>query len=229
MPAGVEINIAEARAPYVTFERRAVEDRAASIAQGRWVTKDVDFAIITPPGSKDQIERVVEEWLTHIEQESRVGRFPTEWVKAYKFAHSEWKEGREIPVDGTPVANWAVPSPAQIDSMRQLKIRTVEDMAQANEDVILRMGMGARQLKDLAINFLRGGSAEGQSQLATEIAALKAKVDNLERANSQLQRDNSELASKVPNAAAPQQTAAGGDGLDFLGTTGDDLSGMKKL
>ena len=42
-------------APLVRFERHLEEDKLASLAQGRAVTRDVDFAIITPPYSKDEV------------------------------------------------------------------------------------------------------------------------------------------------------------------------------
>lgn len=39
------VQIAEARPPYVTFEFRAEEDRAASIEAGHYVSKDVAYAL----------------------------------------------------------------------------------------------------------------------------------------------------------------------------------------
>jgi hypothetical protein len=47
----------ELKPPYVRFEVRSVEDRTASIESGHYVGKDVIFAIVTPAGTRDRIER----------------------------------------------------------------------------------------------------------------------------------------------------------------------------
>jgi len=85
------------RPPYVQFEMRAVEDRQASIEQGHYVATDVAYALVTPAGSKDRVERVVEEWFLQLEQQVREERFPPAWFKAYKEAFAAWKEGNESP------------------------------------------------------------------------------------------------------------------------------------
>ena len=48
------------RPPYVVFETRPVENRTKTLEanNGLPVYDDVAFVIITPPGSKDQIERI---------------------------------------------------------------------------------------------------------------------------------------------------------------------------
>ena len=133
------VAIAEARPPYVTFELRAVEDREASIAAGHFVAKDVAYAIITPQGSKDRIERVAAEWFSQLEQQSREDRFPSEWLRAFKAAFKDWQEGHEPAVNGTDVRNWPAASPAQVKALLDVKVRTVEDLAAANEETIGRL------------------------------------------------------------------------------------------
>src|SRR6476620_1808527 len=113
----MEVGIAEARPPYVEFEVRPVEDRDASIAAGCWQGKDVDWVIITPMGSKDRIERIAEEWLEKITNDAKNGRMPSEWVSGYKTAYKMWKEGQEVPLNGTAISNWPAASPAQIKAM----------------------------------------------------------------------------------------------------------------
>ena len=51
----MSVHIQQARPPHVVYERRAEEDRTASIEQGRYVSRDVDYAIVTPAGSKDRV------------------------------------------------------------------------------------------------------------------------------------------------------------------------------
>ena len=185
----------EERPPYVRFEFRAVEDRAESITQGHYVSRDVAFALVTPAGSKDTIERVVEDWFAQLDQQVREERFPAHWLKAYKDAYEAWKTGNEIPLTGTAVKNWPVLSPSQTKLLLDLGIRAVEDLAVANEETIARLGMGGRALKQKAIEWL--ASAKDSGKQVEEIVALKAKNADLEEANSKLLAQMKELGERL--------------------------------
>ena len=88
--------IAEARPPYVTFELRGEEDRDASITAGHYVAKDVAYALITPRGSKDRIERVADEWFAQLKRDVDEQRFPRDWLRHFEQAYTDWKAGKEI-------------------------------------------------------------------------------------------------------------------------------------
>jgi hypothetical protein len=185
----------EARPPYVVFETKAVEDREESIKTGHYMTKDIDFAVITPQGSKDRIERDAREWLANLQDQVREGRLPREWAKEFNDSYIAWKEGREIPLTGTPVLTWPVASPAQVKSLLDLRVKTVEDLALANEETISRMGMGGRALKDKAVAWL--SSARSTGKTTEELAALQAKASDLESRNATLEKQLKELTAKV--------------------------------
>lgn len=198
------VSIAEARPPYVAFEVRAEEDREASIKAGHYIAIDVDYALITPMGSKDRIERVAKEWLDKIQQDVVEGRMPREWANAYRDAYKAWKEGLEIPVSGTPVENWPPASPAQIKMLRQLQVRTVEDLANANEEVITRIGMGGRALKQRAVDWL--AAAAGGGKLSEEMTALRAENENLRQRNESLETQMRELVLRVDALAGDKSS-----------------------
>jgi len=179
------ISIAESRPPYVTFELRAEEDRDASIAAGCYTAKDVAYAIVTPQGSKDRIERVVEDWFSTLEQQSREGRIPVEWLQSYRRMYKSWQEGNEIPLEGTDIRNWPAVSPAQVKMLGEARIRTVEDLATANEETLNRLGMGGRALKARAIEWL--GAAKGTGVAAEAAAALKVENADLRARNEELE------------------------------------------
>jgi hypothetical protein len=224
------IQIADPKAPWVMFERRADEDRAASIAAGHYVTKDVDYAQITPHGSRDQIERVASEWFTHLEQQVREGRFDPTWLRAYKSAYEEWKLGKTIPPEGTPILNWPVLSPSQVNMLQANKILTVEVLAQANEETIARLGMGGRRLKDMAVNFL--AQVNGPAKVASQLTDLKQKNEGLEsivKAQAeQLAGLKMQLAAQGgPEAQHPHHEPSGGIGAADL--LGDDPAPGRKL
>jgi hypothetical protein len=148
---------------FVRFETRSIEDRDASIAEGHYVGKDVVFAIVTAPGSRDTIERPVEDWLLNIEEGVKQERVPESWLSAYRRAYKDYKESRETPEFGTPIKEWSVASPSQIKIMLDINVRTVEQLAEANEETVSRIGMGGRALKEKAKNWLESAGSQGKT------------------------------------------------------------------
>jgi hypothetical protein len=213
--SGPGIQIAESKAPWIAFVTRAVEDRAASIAAGRYVAKDQDYVLITPHGSKDRIEQIAGEWLDTMDQEVRNKRLPEEWAKSYRRAYASWKEGNGIPLEGTPIINWPVVSPAQIELLKSLKVLTVEVLAGANEELIRRLGMGGRALVDKAKDFLQ--AADGPGKLAQEMEALRQMVVGLKARTETLEEQNQALRQQVRSGqqvGEPQEAFSASDILD---------------
>lgn len=196
-----EVN--ESRAPYVAFETKAIEDREASAQAGRYMTKDVDFVLVTPAGSKDRIEGIVQEWFDDKRAQVREGRFPANWLQAYEYAYKEWKAGNEMPVNGTPIKSWPVISPAQRANLISWKVMTVEALADANEEILGRLGMGARAIKQQAIDYLLASKDIGRVSL--EVGDLRAKLDTLTESNRLLQEQNALLKASLPEAPESRQ------------------------
>jgi hypothetical protein len=184
----------ENRPPYVDFEMRAVEDREASIVAGTYIAKDVPFAIITPAGSRDKIEKEASLWFAQIKQQTSEGRFPQAWLDAYNSAFKAWQEGQEIPTEGFPIRNWSVLSPGQVKMLIGLNIRTVEDLAAASDDVLDRIGIGARSLKQKAKDFFSVGDA---NKASAEVNALRAERDGLKLDNDKLLAEIKNLREQV--------------------------------
>jgi hypothetical protein len=166
------------RPPYVTFERRAVEDRNASQAAGHYVAKDVDFVTITRAGSSDNLEQEVATWFAELEKRVRQSQFPSEWLRQFREAYRAWSEGEEIPETGTPIKTWPPASPAQIKSLLAVGIRTVEDLASLPDSELPSIGMGAIALKQRAAAWLSQAASTGRG--AEEVAQLRQRVLELE-------------------------------------------------
>jgi hypothetical protein len=166
------------RPPYVQFEVQSVEDRGASLQQGHYITKDVVFAIVTPAGSKDRIPRQADDWFAQLEQQVQEGRFPREWLNHYKAAYDAFKSDREPPLHGTSIRYLTVLSPAQVQLCLNFSVRTIEDLAAANEETLGRLGMGARMLKQKAIEWLESSKTVGQQ--VEKITALQQRNTDLE-------------------------------------------------
>lgn len=214
------IQIADAKAPWIMFERRAVEDRAKCIEEGRYVAKDVDFVLVTPHGSKDQIEREVKDWFENMDQQVREQRLDPAWLSAYKQAYSAWKEGKEVPLEGTPIINWPMVSPAQVRMLQDMHILTVEVLANATEEAIKRLGMGGRSLVEKAKEFLKQYKEGGKT--TEEIVALRAKAEGLET----IIKDQAE---KIKAMQAMRQSEVVEAAAAGAGVTTDDLGLGKKF
>lgn len=191
------------RPALVRFETVAQEDKAASQAAGHYVAKDVDYALITPPYSKDVMKHKVKDWFPNLEQKVAMGQMPQEWLDLYKKQYEAWKNGQEIPVLGTPIKGWPVISPAQTETLIAMGVRTVEDLAQINDEGIRRVGMGAVDLKNKAQAWL--SSAKDLGPVVMENAQLKQQVAVLEGSVSTLTKQVESLmvALQTKNVAAP--------------------------
>lgn len=184
---------------WVQFEVRAVEDRNATIKNGTWTTKDVEFALITPPYSKDCNEKEVKDWLEEMEQNVRNNRMPARWRDAYRAKYDAWKKGLEIPEDGIPIKGWCMASPAQQQNLISNGIRTVESLAKMNDEGMKRYGMGALDMKNRAAAYLKQQST---GKVAQENAALMAKVNDLETQIKAVLDKNRELEARLDRERA---------------------------
>jgi len=204
----MSIAVAEARPPFVTFEVRAEEDRDKTIETGIYSVKNVDFAIITPQGSKDRIERKVDEWFPQLEQQVREERFSSVWLDGFKSRYRIWKETNEIPENGHPIVNWPAASPAQVKTLLAGGVRTIEDLAVANEEVLARLGMGARALKNRAVEWM--AAAQNGGAQAEEIAALKQQNEDLLLRVQSMTEQLEKLAPLLQASQDSAKTAAAG-------------------
>jgi len=181
--------------PFVRFEKTAVEDKAASLAAGRYVAMDVDIANITPPYSKDIMKYKVKNWFVQLETDARNNRIPLEWVDKYKTAYELWQKGQELPLDGIPIKGWGVCSPAQQETLIKMHILTVEQLADVNHEGLQRIGMGAIDLKNKATAWLK--SLKKSGAITIENAEMKRKVDEQAATITSLENKIESLARLV--------------------------------
>lgn len=171
------IDMKEDLPAWVRFEVRADEDRTASIAAGTYMTKDVEYALVTPPYSKDCNVIEAKEWLRQNDEHVRNGRMAERVRDAYRAKYEAWSKGQEIPEDGVPIKSWTLLSPAQRDNLLAIGVRTVESLAKINDEGMKRYGMGALDLKNKAQSWLK--TAKNIGPVVQENAALKVQVADL--------------------------------------------------
>lgn len=202
----------EERPPFVQFEIRAMEDHIETRSQGKIVYKDVIFALITPPASKDQHEEFAESWIKKQETNAANGRVNPAFVDGWKKMLEAFKNGQEPPVNGFDIRNWPTASKADIRNMISMNVRTVEDLAAINNEGIKRLGMDGQTLKNKANDWLQANKDQTPlvlkcNELENENAVLKASVENLEKQVAFLQSDKSFGADKVDTIPAKEPSS----------------------
>lgn len=190
----------EERPAWVQFEQRAVQDYEKTREIGHVVMKNVDYVLVTPPYSKDCFEFVAEKWFINQKNYVRNGRIPQKWLDHWEAAYDAWKRGLEPPINGVDIRNWPLVSPAQVQNLVRSGCRSVEDLANANDEALRRIGMGGIELRQKAIAFLK--AAENHGPLVTENEKLRAVIRQLESEIAALQKD-----STVPHETTEEDSA----------------------
>lgn len=177
------------RPPYVQFHETPVEYREPAELGGGIKYRMVDMVEITPVGDKNKVVREVETWLHYLRQQAQLGRYNEEWLDYFERAYQAWKNKQELPVNGTPLRTWPALSAGEVKALEHANLRTVEDLAQASNDALARVGIGARSLQNRAKDWL--------TIQASGSAALVVQVDALRAANAELGRQLAETRERL--------------------------------
>ena len=210
--------------PHVRFETRSAEDRNASIEAGHKVYKDVDWVTITPSGGRDFVENTAAQWLANIRDRAQVGPYDPEWVEHFEKMYSLYKQGKELPEDGTSLRMCTTLfTPAEIENCLAANIRTLEQLAGCSEEAMGRLQMMGRALKTraqeaIAIGDKAGGAMKVEA-LSIENAELKKTVEDqadrigdlaaiVNEMREQMALSGGEPAKRGPGRPPKQQEAA---------------------
>ena len=99
-------------------------------------------------------------------------------------AYKAWKEGLELPEQGTPLGAWPGINKGQADAFRRAGIRSVEDVSQLTDSGMRRVQLpGIQNLVNQAKAFLE---ASEQSAMAQQVAAQSEKMQAMEEQNKAL-------------------------------------------
>ena len=191
--------------PYVTFKSEIVEDPIETKKCGRIISKDQHFARVTPPGSKDTYFGKIPQWFEAQELELRAGRILPEWLGKWKRDYELFKQGQEIPLDGTPIRGWKMLSGAQQENLIRLNILTVESLSTMTAEAMAQVGMGALEMKRRAESWL--AQNEDKEHGAVKLSALQRELDILKETNANL-LDKVEQLVKQAEAGKRKEKAA---------------------
>ncbi len=130
------------------FHQREIADEPASAREGRPIYRVEDWIEIICPGSRDRVLRPV------LKKDKE--RFAEQW--------ESYKRGDHHQVtDGTPITQWQGVSRQRAAELRASGIYTVEQLADATDNTLQRLGMDARKLQEAARKFV-AGTAEATAE-----------------------------------------------------------------
>ena len=97
-----------------------------------------------------------------------------------------WKQGQELPIDGTPLEAWSGVSKGQVAALKLLNIRSVEELATVNDATMDRIGLGSRALRERAAKFCEAQS-NGMAAMAAKAAAADETIRQLSERLAELE------------------------------------------
>ena len=153
---------------WVKFSRKSRRIGYKSEMAGRPIYEDTDYISIQQPGERDQLVRPVREEDKH--------RFRKQW-EAYL------AEADQTP-EGTPVSILFPNEPTVCDMLRDLKIYTIEQLAEVSEYGIERMGIDGRRYVAKAKATLDQSANIAQiNQLERQVEDVKEQLRLAQEAN----------------------------------------------
>lgn len=169
------------RFPYVRF---TVEAKEVKDEDGHISFKNQYWATIIPAGGKDEVVKDAVEWIASLRTKGETrGPFDSnaseyvQWHERFSKMFEQFKAGEEMTMTGTPLRAILAFTKAEIAQAEAIRIFSVEELAVANEEALRHMGIGARAMKDKAVQLL---ASKGENHLAEENAALRVKMEALE-------------------------------------------------
>ena len=210
------------RMPFVKFETVPVEDRQASACAGVYMTKDQDYIVIIPHGSEGKMElrEIYADWVGKIKGQLgpvraagadtgtpfiSESRFPREWLETIEKGYAAWKKGEELPLDGTSLKQWAVLPPAMLQNCIANHLFTIEQLADATDEAINPIGMGARMYRNRAQDWVKLNKEGSANKVALEVNQLREDNARLGGQVADLLKQVQSLVARIP-ATEPQRT-----------------------
>jgi TPR repeat protein len=183
---------------HVEFYLKAVKNGVESSKQGKACYDDIEYARLTPPGGNLIVNKKVDEAL----------------INRFRPQYEAYKRDEEMPENGTHVRLWPIITPAEVKRCLEAQVRTIEAVAEMNENCIQKVGMGARALKEKAINWLKSASEQGT--VTEKMQQLKVEADDYRLQNEQLLARNDELKAKIKAERSENKAVDIGDLQDIL-------------
>lgn len=183
----------------VRFYKRAVKNNFKSAQEGRPVHEDKIYCEYYPAGSTLLKMDVPA-------SEYHKMRFARQWA----YYQTTQGDSREV---GTPLSQWAILSPADVENLRGMKFNTVENIAGASDASLQTLGMGAA---GMAPHVLRA-RAQAYLTAAQDTALPQKQAEDIEALKKQIADLTALVAAKPEKKEkkgwTKEQRAAAGERL----------------
>lgn len=178
------------RVPFFFFQdREHGVDAEASEKLGYQVPKMVTFILVTPHGHKgDPYEFFADEFIDRKAREAREGRYDMAWVQEFKSGLAAFREGKEIPRNGTPLLTWERILKSRREQLAP-RFPTVEDLAAVPDSSLGDIGMDGRVLRDMA-----KGDIQAKTNLSPVVKELADANETIRRQQEQMDTLSERLA-----------------------------------
>lgn len=165
----------------VRFYKKPMINGYKTELEGMPVYEQIDMVSIRQPGERDDLHREA--------KPSDHMRFPRQWAA--------YVAGQEQTVEGTPIEVMFPGDDSIVPMLKSMKITTLEQMAEATEPAIQRMGMGARAWVTKAKQLL-DGMAGGKATVAlqNQVSALQLEREQMEQRLKDLTDRVAEMAKR---------------------------------
>lgn len=202
----------------VSFFTDAVHNVRKSAEQDRPVYDDVEFIRITIAGdTKNIIVARADDPSGVVDERNR--RLP--YKEAHKAAYDAFKASEAYKGNGTPLLQLATLSPARREEFLRGEVYTIEQLAGLEGDRLARFGMGARNSKELAQQWLdKHARAADISQLAAENDELRRRLATLEQLAD---RERNDVIGDEIRAAARKSAQAEAEPSPFAPWADEDI------
>lgn len=176
--------------PY--FKHASELDEAASKKAGRPIYRDVELVDIRIAGDRyHQPTKKAHEFWKHVDGIAMT--YAMRWPEQYK----RFKESTEQVAHGTPLTELPFLTEARRGELRALRVYTAEALAAIDGTNLKALGIDGRRMKEQAQAYLdAAASGAGVAAMADELAVLRARVAELEKAEG----DGGAAADETPPA-----------------------------
>lgn len=182
------------------FYSKPMQNMFESKEKGRPIFIDVDMVKIYVPGDDKNV-------VDTFAREDHKERFPKQWAH-----YSNKREGDQLSIGRTPLSQWQRLTPAQAEELRALKFFSVDDIANASDTALQKIGMVAGMspfaFREAAQRFLELADGEAkEGKAAAENTELRGMLAAQQEQMAAMQAKFAELAA-AQSAAAPDPLAA---------------------
>ena len=129
---------------FVQFYFEPIKDEDESVKAGRPIFFDREYIKIIPVGDKNTVvcEPVTEE---------HKQRWPIQY--------DSFKRQNQQPQEGTPLDQWPPLTKSQVLMFKAANVHTVEQLAAVSDGNLVNLGMGARDLREKAISYIKSADS----------------------------------------------------------------------